>query len=99
VNIDDAAIQQQIAKLVVKDELSVRKTEELVRQHQTSAKGENKKTAKDPLSFEYQKLRADLRLKFGRNVELRSKEDGSGKIEIQFSSKDDLQKLLEALGR
>lgn len=98
VNIDDPAIQQQLAKLVIRDELSVRKTEELVRQHQTSAKGETKKTSKDPLSFEYQKVRADLRLKFGRNVELRSKDDGSGKIEIQFNSKADLQNLLESLG-
>ncbi|MFT5958240.1 MAG: ParB family chromosome partitioning protein, partial [Flavobacteriales bacterium] len=82
-------------KLVLREELSVRKTEALVRAEKPAA--QKQPTAKTALSFEHQKLRADLRLMLGRNVELKKKEDGSGKIEIDFMNEDDLKTIIDRL--
>lgn len=95
ITVDNPQRQKDIFNRVVKDGLSVRQTEEMVRNGV-----KDKETTKKPdnsLSFELQKVRADLRLKFGRQVDLRNKPDGSGKIEISFSSESDLHNLLEAL--
>ncbi|MDA0882405.1 MAG: ParB/RepB/Spo0J family partition protein [Bacteroidetes bacterium] len=87
--------QKLLFERIIKEDLSVRKVEELVRNHGKEAQKPNKKT--DQLNFEMQKLRADLRIRFGRAVQVKSNNDGSGKIEIGFKSKDDLQAILDAL--
>lgn len=97
ITLEDPKRQQAIVDLVISEDLSVRATEELVRNARERTKTMKKASRNTGLSFEYQKVRADLRLKFGRSVELRSKDDGSGKIEINFNDAQDLQKLLEML--
>jgi ParB family chromosome partitioning protein len=95
ITVEDPAVQMRIFKLVLREELSVRKTEALVRAEKPAA--QKQPTAKTALSFEHQKLRADLRLMLGRNVELKKKEDGSGKIEIDFMNEDDLKTIIDRL--
>lgn len=96
INVEDPAVQKNITQKVIKEELSVRQTEELVR-NARSASNERNATKAAGLSFEHQKMRADLRLRLGRQVELKTKDDGSGKIEIRFDNDDDLRRLIEAL--
>lgn len=95
ITVENPTLQKAIFDQVLRDDLSVRKTEELVRAKKPS--NAKKATSKGSLSFEHQKLRADLRLTLGRNVELRSKDDGSGKIEINFENEDDLRAIIEKL--
>lgn len=98
INVEDSAVQRQIAQRVITDDLSVRQTEILVRNSRSEPTDSQKSTTKPKgLSFEHQKVRADLRLRLGRHVELSTHEDGSGKVEIRFSDHDDLQALLDAL--
>ncbi|MDG1780942.1 MAG: ParB/RepB/Spo0J family partition protein [Flavobacteriales bacterium] len=95
ITVYNASLQMAIFNQVLREDLSVRKTEELVRTKKPS--NAKKATSSSALSFEHQKLRADLRLTLGRNVELRSKDDGSGKIEINFNDEDDLRSIIEKL--
>jgi ParB family chromosome partitioning protein len=98
INIGDSQLQRSIAERVITEDLSVRQTEELARRtRENESQVASKATKPDGLSFEHQKIRADLRLRFGRQIDLRAKDDGSGKIEIKFSSEDDLRALLDAL--
>ena len=98
ITLADQNLQRSIAERAIKEGLSVRQVEELVKQGKSdSPKTAKKATSKGDLSFEHQKIRADLRLKFGRKVDLRTKEDGGGKIEITFNGDDDLNALLEML--
>lgn len=96
INVEDPVVQKNITQKVIKEELSVRQTEELVRSAR-SASTERNATKGAGLSFEHQKMRADLRLRLGRQVELKTKDDGSGKIEIRFDNDDDLRRLIDAL--
>lgn len=96
INVQDPGVQRSIAQKVIKEELSVRQTEGLVRSARSSGQ-EAHATKTQGLSFEHQKMRADLRLRLGRQVDLRTKDDGSGKIEIRFENDDDLRRLIEVL--
>lgn len=97
ITVEDPQVQKKIFDLVVKDGLSVRQTEEMVRDVASTSKNVKKATKSDTLSFEMQKLRADLRLRLNRTVDLRTKDDGSGKVEIRFDDEDDLRDLIEKL--
>ncbi|MGF1565487.1 MAG: ParB/RepB/Spo0J family partition protein [Flavobacteriales bacterium] len=96
INVEDPKVQKSITQKVIKEELSVRQTEELVRAARSDS-NERNATKAQGLSFEHQKMRADLRLRLGRQVELKTKDDGSGKVEIRFANDDDLRRLIEVL--
>ena len=92
--IDDADWQSEVFKRIIEDNLSVRQVESL-----SQAKRMNTKVKKKAiLTFDEQKVQADLRLKFGKNIQLKSSTDGKGKIEIPYSSAEELDSLLELWG-
>lgn len=93
--LSDPKNQKSLFERIVDEDLSVRKVEELVRNQGKEVKKASKKA--ENLNFEMQKLRADLRIRFGRAVQVKNNSDGSGKIEVAFKSKDDLQAILDAL--
>lgn len=93
--LSDPKNQKSLFERIVDEDLSVRKVEELVRNQGKEVKKTSKKA--ENLNFEMQKLRADLRIRFGRAVQVKNNSDGSGKIEVAFKSKDDLQAILDAL--
>ncbi|MEJ6982573.1 ParB/RepB/Spo0J family partition protein [Pedobacter sp. P351] len=88
--------QLYVHKEVLAKGLSVRKTEELVRDIQKS--GIKKiETKPQPVSFEYRKIQDDLASKFATKVSLKVQAGGKGAIEIPFVSEDDLSRILELL--
>jgi ParB family chromosome partitioning protein len=89
--IDDATWQTDVFNRIVRENLSVRQVEELsqVKKKKSQAK------KKSLLTFDEQKVQADLRLKFGRNIRLKSGIDGKGKIEIPYSTAEELDALLQ----
>lgn len=96
ITIDDSSKQLYLHKQIIRDELSVRKVEELVRALQRPpVKKEGKQP--EPLSFQVQKIQDDLASKFSTQVKLKVNSQGKGSIEIPFLSEDDLNRILEML--
>lgn len=95
--LEDADKQLFVYQEIKTKGLSVRKTEELVREIQK--KGLKKKAGKksEGLSFQYQKVQDDLASKFATRVKLNVRGSGKGSIEIPFMSEDDLSRILELL--
>ncbi|WP_426584723.1 ParB/RepB/Spo0J family partition protein [Mucilaginibacter sp. R-33] len=92
----DPAKQLFIHQHIIKEGLSVRKVEELVREMQKSpVKKEGKQP--EPVSYQLQKIQDDLASKFSTRVKLKVGSRGSGVIEIPFLSEDDLGRILEML--
>ncbi|MFJ9501858.1 ParB/RepB/Spo0J family partition protein [Brevibacillus centrosporus] len=86
--------QQQLAKDVVEKGLSVRQLEELVKQLNVSRETKKKKTAKnEPVLVEIEQR---LRSLFGTSVKIK-KGTKRGKIEIDFYSQEDLQRIIDLL--
>lgn len=94
--IEDLEQQISTAKKIVDEKLSVRDIEKLVKEMNKPAK-EKKLQKERPNAFIYQDIEEKLKLSLGTKVCVTAKENGTGKIEIEFYSGDDLERLLEIL--
>lgn len=82
-----------IADKVLKEALNVRQLERLVQQLNENVPRETKSEKKDVFLVEQE---STLREYFGTSVTIKKKKD-KGKIEIEFFSEDDLQRILDLL--
>ena len=90
--LEDSEKQLEIAEKIAKDHLSVREVEKLVKNINQPAK----KTKKKELSndFLYHDMEEKVKLKTGTKVRINRKSENKGKIEIEYYSQDDLEKIL-----
>lgn len=96
ISIDDPTKQIYIHQHIIQQGLSVRKTEELVRDMlRAPVKKEGKQP--EPISFQFQKIQDDLASKFSTRVKLKLSSQGKGTIEIPFLSESDLTRILEIM--
>ncbi len=98
VAVGDPALQQKIAEKVAGEELSVRQTEQLVKQLTRPAR-EPKAPKADPLGVDYAAVAAkELGDKLGRKVKIVTGRR-KGRLELEYYGVDDLNGLLEELAR
>jgi ParB family chromosome partitioning protein len=99
VNVPDPNIQLEIYQKVVRNDLSVRRVEELVRRTM-NARGPRQSAEKtDSQKSEYNQLKEQLSRFFESPVEFRRNNKGSGRIVIPFASDQDLERILARLDR
>jgi len=98
INIEDPKTQIKVFYRVIDEELSVRKTEELVRQMNKDA---NKDTSKDErkqrINEEFQELSQHLSKFFETKVQFRVNEEGKGKIVIPFDNTEEMERIIGIL--
>ena len=97
--IEDPELQLQLAQRIFDEKLSVREVEKLVKSILKPAEEKPKKEEiPQSLMYVYQNIENKLKDKLSRKVAISPKgKNGSGKIEIEFYSNDDLEKLIEIL--
>jgi len=96
VNVDTVDKQLYIFNEIVKNGLSVRQTEELVRKiYKTTAV---KEPVKPSLPAAYKKIEDNLASHFSAKVKLSHNKKGNGSILIEYYSIHDLNKILEQMG-
>lgn len=96
ITIEDQGKQIEIAKKVVNEKLSVRDIEKLVKDL-NKPKKEKKESKQLKNDFIYQDIEEKLKQSLGTKVTVSAKEDGSGKIEIDFYSSEELDRILDLL--
>ena len=77
--------------------MSVRDIEKLVKNLNKPEKPKKEIVEDKSLDIIYQDLEEKLKQKLGTKVAIASKGNGSGKIEIEFYSHDDLDKIVDLL--
>ena len=82
---------------VIRSGLNVRQTEELVKNIAESSKELQKIQKSAPRNSEIVQIENDLISKFGTKVVIQKKRGGKGKIQIEFYSESDLQRILDIL--
>lgn len=99
--IEDPELQLQLAQRIFDEKLSVREVEKLVKSILKPAEEKPKKEEiPQSLIYVYQNIENKLKDKLSRKVAISPKgKNGSGKIEIEFYSNDDLEKLIEILSK
>jgi ParB family chromosome partitioning protein len=100
-SLDNPALQIKVYKEIVREGLSVRKVEEMVKRlNEGSDQDSQKRTAKkEVLSKEYKMLKDRLSKFFRTKVQFTCSEKGKGKISIPFSNEEELEHIVELFDR
>ncbi len=93
--IEDPELQAATAVRVFDEKLSVREVEKLVKQIQ-SGKSEKKKEDKVH-DFIYTDLEEKMKMAVGTKVSIKQNAKGKGKIEIEYYSKEDLERIIDLI--
>lgn len=93
--VEDGEEQYTLAQKIFDEKLSVRDIEKLVKNLHKAPKV--KKLDDKAMQAIYQDIEEKLKQSLGTKVSVSSKGNGAGKIEIEFYSHDDLDRLLEML--
>lgn len=97
INIEDQDVQSDIYHKIVLENLSVRETETLVKNHQESLKPVASK-AKKNTSYSIDDAKKKTIAKFfGTKIEVKIAGNGKGKITIPFHSEEDLNRIIKLL--
>ena len=88
--------QYTLAQKIFDEKLNVREVEKLVKNLHKAPK--QKKLDDKALMAIYQDIEEKLKQSLSTKVAVTSKGNGAGKIEIEFYSHDDLDRLLEMIG-
>lgn len=96
ISIENIDLQLAVFKKVIENDLSVRQTEELVRNSQDKPK-ETKKEEVIPPNKEISNLQGKLSSHFGTKVVIKADPATKGEIKIPFVSGEDLNRILEIL--
>lgn len=99
ISIEDAEQQYAVAQKIFDEKLSVRDVEKLVKNLNKPVKGKKAVLTDSSLEAVYLDIEENLKQKLGTKVAISAKGDGSGKIEIEFYSHDDLEKLMDLLSK
>ena len=99
ISIEDPEQQYAIAQQIFDEKLSVRDVEKLVKNLNKPAKVKKTNPVDKSLEAVYQDIEENLKQKLSTKVAITSKGNGAGKIEIEFYSHDDLEKIMDLLSR
>lgn len=93
--IDDKEQQYDLANKIFDEKLSVRETEKLVKEIKNPKKPKMKKKIEN--EFVYTDLENRMKEVMGTKVNISSKGNGKGKIEIEYYSDDELERMFEMI--
>ena len=91
-SLEDAGQQIEAAEKIVRDKLSVRDIEKMVKSMNQPAKPFAKKELKN--DFVYKDMEEQLKQKIGTKVKINRKSENKGKIEIEYYSQEELEKIV-----
>lgn len=98
--IEDGEKQYTTAQKIFDEKLSVRETEKLVKkiQQEKDIPVEKEKKADVKMEAIYQDLEEKMKSILGTKVAIRQKDDKKGKIEIEYYSMEELDRILDLMG-
>ena len=100
ISIEDPEQQYMIAQKIFDEKLSVREVEKLVKDLNKPEKPKKESNKEDKsLDIIYEAIEEKLKQSLGTKVEISSKGNGAGKLEIEFYNHDDLDRNIELLSK
>ncbi len=95
--VDDPDVQYELAQQILDKGLNVRDVEKMVKDLGKTSNKKNKNKKDEALDSIYREYEEKLKKAVGTKVEIAAKGDGSGKLEIDFYSHDDLDRITSLL--
>lgn len=97
ISVEDSEQQYAIAQKIFDEKLSVRDVEKLVKNLNKPAKQKKVVETDESLEIVYRDVEEKLKQSLGTKVSISTKEKGTGKIEIEFYSHEDLDRLIDKM--
>lgn len=97
ISIEDPEQQYLVAQHIFDEKLSVRDVEKLIKDMNKPVKEKKKPIDNSQYETIYANLEENLKQKLGTKVAISSKGNGTGKIEIEFYSNDELDRIMESI--
>ena len=93
--VEDKTVQYDLAQRVMDEKLSVREIEKIIQDLNKPKKEEAKKQKK--LNFLYKDIEEKIKRNLGTKVSINAKDEKKGKIEIEYFSKEELERITDIL--
>lgn len=97
ISITDAELQYETAMYIFDKKLSVRETESYVKKLLSGKPVKKKDDGADDVSFLYHEIEERIKNAIGTKAVIRAKNRNKGKIEIEYYSEDDLERITQLL--
>ncbi|MCF0176813.1 MAG: ParB/RepB/Spo0J family partition protein [Bacteroidales bacterium] len=95
--VEDSARQEELCDMVLKEGLSVRQLEQMIRQGTKPRRPRDTSEDVGELPDSYYRILEIVGRYFGSNISLKRAEDGKGSMTVRFSSDEEMGRFLEAL--
>ena len=95
IGIEDTTLQKELAEKIYHEKLSVRDVEKLVKTVMNPKEKKEAKKKDQSLELIYRDIEEKLKQSLGTKVSISSKENGAGKLEIEFFSHAELDRITE----
>lgn len=95
IGIENKNAQYDLAQKIFDEKLNVREVEKLVKNIQSPKPKKEPKTVNESLELVYRDIEEKLKQSLGTKVSIQSKENGAGKMEIEFFSHEELERITE----
>lgn len=93
--LNDKKMQEELANRIFDEKLSVRETEQIVKALNNPKEKKNKEEYSD--NFVYEKIENEFKEIIGTNVSIKRKSQNKGKIEIDYYSTEDLERIIDLM--
>lgn len=93
--LNDKKMQEELANRIFDEKLSVRETEQIVKAFNNPKEKKNKEEYSD--NFVYEKIENEFKEIIGTNVSIKRKSQDKGKIEIDYYSTEDLERIIDLM--
>lgn len=97
ISIENADLQYETAMYIFDKKLSVRETEKYVKKILSAKPSKDKETPAIDYAFLYKEIEENLKNVLGTKAAIKSKANGKGKIEIEYYSEADLERITQLL--
>ncbi len=95
IGIENEEQQYELAQRIFDEKLSVRDVEKLVKTIQSPRPKKEPKKVNESLELVYRDIEEKLKESLGTKVSVSGKENGAGKVEIEFFSHEELERITE----
>ena len=93
--LNDKKMQEELANRIFDEKLSVRETEQIVKALNNPKEKKNNEEYSD--NFVYEKIENEFKEIIGTNVSIKRKSQDKGKIEIDYYSTEDLERIIDLM--
>lgn len=95
IGIEDKNVQYELAQKIFDEKLNVREVEKLVKNIQSPKPKKEPKKVNESLELVYRDIEERLKQALGTKVSIQPRENGAGKMEIEFFSHEELERITE----